>query len=120
MDKCRVSSAECGMRNAEWGVGNECQKPRTGFRTPYSALRTPHSALASADLVHFRSPVRTVIPILLVRLVGHAPLMSVPAVESVHLEEPEAGIQVADRDHAVPVADVDAVGAILLAALARR
>src|SRR5687767_11916166 len=57
---------------------------------------------------------RTVIPVLSARDVGHSPLMSVPAAESVEIEGPEACSNVANYDETICVADIDAVGAVLV------
>src|SRR5438105_4303560 len=49
-----------------------------------------------------------VIPVLYRRDVGHAPLVSVPAVKAIHLEGPEAGSEVTDHDDAIGIADIHA------------
>src|SRR5262245_25174495 len=56
--------------------------------------------------------IRTTIPILGARVIRHAPLVAVPAVESVELQRPESRGHVADDDQAVRVPYINAERAV--------
>src|SRR6185312_3427102 len=55
----------------------------------------------------------SVVVILDARDVRQSPVVAIPAVEAVHLEEPDAGVTVADHDEAIAVAYVDPPGPLI-------
>src|SRR5579872_2730807 len=65
-----------------------------------------------AHLAVGRCAVGSIVPILHAGNVRHAPLMPVPSVKPVHLENPESGLPVTDDNRAVGIAHVDSLGAV--------
>src|SRR5262245_4346053 len=68
----------------------------------------PDRPSASTHLLRLRRAFRPIIPVLRARTVRHSPLMTVPAIEAIHGENPETGIHVADCDQSVCVPDFHA------------
>src|SRR5215469_6203441 len=55
---------------------------------------------------------RSVVVVLHARDVRDTPVVSVPSVEAIHAEEPDARVGIADHDQAIAVPDVDAERAL--------
>src|SRR6185503_8786785 len=66
-----------------------------------------------ADSARLRCAVGSVVPILRGADVRHAPLVTVPSVEAVHLERPESRGHVSEEDEPVRIANVHAPAAIV-------
>src|SRR5258705_8302604 len=73
-----------------------------------SSLDIGHSTFAFVltDPRRLGRPVRSVIPVLHARAVGHSPVASVPTVEAIQVERPETALHVRDHDEPVCVAHI--------------
>src|SRR2546422_721080 len=74
----------------------------------YKERTAPRSLLPKRSTDLLRRPLGPVVPVLHARDIGHPPLVSIPAVEPVHVKRPESGAEIARHDHPVGVAHVDA------------
>src|SRR2546430_2932146 len=74
----------------------------------YKERTAPRSLLPKRSTDLLRRPLGSVVPVLHARDIRHPPLVSIPAVEPVHVKRPESGAEIARHDHPVGVAHVDA------------
>src|SRR5262249_11695553 len=87
------------------------QHPTTNIdMRPHSSFDIRWLGVRYSRLTHLRlgCTLRPIVPVLCVRDVRHAPLMAVPAIESIHPEAPDSRVEVADHDQPVSVPYVDA------------
>src|SRR2546427_6567836 len=72
----------------------------------YKERTAPRSLLPKRSTDLLRRPLGPVVPVLHARDIGHPPLVSIPAVEAVHVERPDPGPEIARHDHPVGITHV--------------